>query len=150
MQFRTCFTELGLWGFNELVRYRVILWGTASRKRGLVRACEAHLSPSHRAMADFPIYNNLYPPNMQGVPAYGSDLEEYQMEHCLMSMETALNLVVEWNKELQYLRKVYPTLHGLSNFPATDPKLVLWRHQRDVIVPAYLARLAQYIESIPQ
>eukprot|EP00961_Rhodomonas_salina_P180602 2437744-Rhodomonas_salina.1 len=98
-------------------------------------------------MADDLIYRNLYPPNWEGVQRFGIDVEKYQMEHRLMSLATALQLVDDWNESLEYLRRAYPALHALSNYPDTNPNLVRWRYERDTLVPAYLDRIAEYIRS---
>eukprot|EP00961_Rhodomonas_salina_P179427 2420960-Rhodomonas_salina.1 len=61
-------------------------------------------------MAEFVIYRNLYPPNFDGVPTFGRDVEIYQMEQRLMSLATALQLVVDVNGGLANLRRIYPAL----------------------------------------
>eukprot|EP00961_Rhodomonas_salina_P076879 1031749-Rhodomonas_salina.1 len=100
-------------------------------------------------MGDNGTYRNLYPLNWEGVLSFGTRVEIYQMEHRLMSLATALQLVEDWNVELAYLRRVYPALKKLSNYPKTDQKLFQWRRQRDILVPAHLGRIAEYIGSLP-
>ncbi len=67
-----------------------------------------------------------------------------------MSLDTALQLVVDVNWSLEYIHRVCPVLHGLSNYPATDPNLALWRCERDIVVPAHLDCIAEYIQSLEQ
>eukprot|EP00961_Rhodomonas_salina_P179012 2415430-Rhodomonas_salina.1 len=72
------------------------------------------------------------------------------MEHCLMSLATALQLVVDVNGGLVNLCRIYPALRGLSNYLATDPNLAEWRREMDIVVPEYLDCITEYIQSLEQ